>query len=99
MSERTRVKIRMELLSDTILGSGYSIPGAEDIAVCQDENGYPYMKGSSFKGVLRESMENLAFWKELDENGINEMLGTEGWNGEAEARRIHVTSLKLLDPP
>ena len=55
--------VTMELLSDTIFGSGFSIPGGEDIAVCQDENGYPYLKGTTLKGLLRESLENLIAWE------------------------------------
>lgn len=49
MNKRVTLKVNMLLQSDTILGSGYSIPGGEDIAVCQDKKGYPYMKGSVFK--------------------------------------------------
>ena len=48
------VKIKMTLLSDTIFGNGVSIPGGEDISVLTDENGFPYYKGSSLKGVFRE---------------------------------------------
>ena len=48
MDKRIRLKITMTLLSDAIFGSGYSIPGEEDIAVCKDEYGYPYMKGVYF---------------------------------------------------
>lgn len=99
MDKKIRLKIRMLLESDTILGSGYSIPGEEDTSVCKDENGYPYMKGSTFKGLLRESMENLAFWTEMDAGEIEKMTGVEGWNEEAEERRIHLTSLKLENPP
>ena len=50
------IQVTMELLSDTIFGSGYSIPGGEDVAVCRDERGYPYFKGSTLKGLLRESL-------------------------------------------
>lgn len=49
MSRQVELQVRLELLSDTIFGSGHSIPGGEDIAVCQDENGYPYLKGTTFK--------------------------------------------------
>ena len=38
MSRQVELQVRLELLSDTIFGSGHSIPGGEDIAVCQDEN-------------------------------------------------------------
>ena len=33
------IQVTMELLSDAIFGSGYSIPGGEDVAVCRDEGG------------------------------------------------------------
>lgn len=99
MDKRVILKVNMVLLSDTILGSGYSIPGEEDIAVCKDGAGYPYMKGSSFKGLLKESMENLAFWQDMDQDEIKKMTGAEDWNGTSEERRIHVTSLKLENPP
>ena len=99
MDKRIRLKITMALLSDAIFGSGYSIPGEEDIAVCKDEHGYPYMKGSTFKGLLRESMENLALWENRSLREVNEMAGEAGWNGAAEERRIHLTSLKLVDAP
>ena len=62
MSRQVELQVRLELLSDTIFGSGHSIPGGEDIAVCQDENGYPYLKGTTFKGLLRESMHDLLEW-------------------------------------
>ena len=48
------MKIRMELLSDAIFGNGMSIPGGEDISVLKDAQGFPYFKGSTFKGVFRE---------------------------------------------
>lgn len=51
------MKIKMELLSDTIFGNGMSIPGAEDISVLCDEQGFPYYKGGTFKGVFREELE------------------------------------------
>ena len=47
MSGRVTLTVTMELLSDAIFGSGYSIPGGEDVAVCQDEAGYPSLKGSA----------------------------------------------------
>lgn len=40
MNRRITLHVQMRLLSDTILGAGYSIPGGEDIAVCKDQNGY-----------------------------------------------------------
>ena len=48
----------MKLLSDAIFGNGQSIPGAEDIAVQCDSNGFPYYKGGTFKGLFRDEFEN-----------------------------------------
>lgn len=68
------LRVTMELLSDAILGSGFSIPGGEDIAVCRDTNGYPYLKGTTLKGLLRESLENLTDWTGGDMADVEAML-------------------------
>lgn len=99
MNEKTVLKIEMILKSDAIFGSGYSIPGEEDIAVCKDQNGYPYMKGSTFKGLLRESMERMAYWCGMENTEIDKMMGAADWHGEAENRRIQVTSLRMQKKP
>lgn len=101
MSKQIELKVTLELRADTIFGSGFSIPGGEDIAVCQDENGYPYLKGTTFKGLLRESMSNLLDWcGEADaERTLKALLGAEGWLGEAGERRLSFTPLLLENPP
>ena len=90
MSERTTLRVTMELLSDAIPGSGFSIPGGEDIAVCQDAQGYPYINGSALKGLLRESMENWLAWTGADESLADALLGAAGWHGKAGARRVQL---------
>lgn len=96
---RVTLALSMRLLSDAIFGSGFSIPGGEDIAVCQDGAGYPYLKGSTLKGLLRESLENLADWCGAGQNLAEELLGAEGWTGTATGRRVLLTSLTLAEPP
>lgn len=56
------MQIKMELLSDTIFGNGMSVPGAEDISVLHDEYGFPYYKGGTFKGLIREEYERYLGW-------------------------------------
>lgn len=56
------MKVKIELLSDAIFGSGQNIPGGEKIAVRHDAYGFPYISGSSVKGVLKEEMENYFIW-------------------------------------
>ena len=51
-----KLDVSIELLSDTILSSGYSIPGAEDISVYTDEKGYPYIRGTTLKGLFAKEM-------------------------------------------
>ena len=95
MSERVELRVTLELLSDAIFGSGYSIPGGEDIAVVRDEAGYPYIPGTAVKGLLRESMENWAAWTGGDSAVISEILGESGWEGVADCRRLALTPLTL----
>ncbi len=95
MTERSTLQIHMELLSDTIFGSGMSVPGGEDIAVIQDDKGLPYLSGSTLKGLLRESVENWLCWSgEAQETG-NALFGEPGWNGISNDRRIQLTPLTL----
>ena len=56
------MKIRMQLMSDVVFGNGESIPGGEDISILSDENGFPYYKGGTFKGIFREEMGNYLAW-------------------------------------
>ena len=58
--------IQMKLLTDTVFGNGNSIPGGEDIAVLCDDNGFPYYRGSTFKGIFREELLRLLAWKGVD---------------------------------
>ena len=71
------MKIKMTLLSDTIFGNGTSVPGGEDISVLTDEDGFPYYKATSFKGIFREEMENLLDWQGLSEKEAEYMLETK----------------------
>ena len=95
MSERVQLTVTMQLLSDAVFGSGYSIPGGEDIAVMQDESGYPYIPGTTVKGLLRESMEDLLVWTGAAPNALTAIFGEAGWNGVTDDRRAVFTPLTL----
>ena len=99
MSRRVNLPVTLELCSDAVFGSGYSIPGGEDIAVCRDGRGYPYVTGTTWKGLLRESLENLAAWGGADAGDADALLGREGWSGLADGRRLRLTELTLVQPP
>lgn len=76
------MKVAMRLLSDVIFGSGISVPGGEDVAVLQEERGFPYYKGNTFKGVFREEYENylmlLGKSDEEAQNRIQQLFGKPG---------------------
>ncbi|ADU73834.1 CRISPR-associated protein Csx10 [Acetivibrio thermocellus AD2] len=71
-------RIEMELLSEAIFGSGYSIPGSVDLEIVCDEYGIPFMKAKTFKGNLREVMEDAAklLGKGYEEK-VEQLLGKE----------------------
>ena len=81
MSRRITLHVQMKLLSDTILGAGFSIPGGEDIAVRRDPDGHPYLEGSTLKGLLRESLENWTVWTGGSEADVEEPIGASSSRG------------------
>lgn len=91
-----KFKIRMKLLSDTIFGNGISVPGGEDISILHDENGFPYYKGGTLKGVFREELENyLRLTGEKDpEQKMAELLGAPG-DFEESGARIYFSDLEI----
>lgn len=97
-SDRCELVLRMTLLSDTIFGNGMSVPGEEDISLLTDLQGFPYYKGSTFKGVFREEMERLLEWEREDSSLIGILFG-EGKPGydipEVERRRLIFSDFKL----
>ena len=77
------MKIKMCLLSDMIFGSGLSLPGGVDILIQTDEHGFPFYKGSTFKGVFREALEQYLAWTDPDdkkksEKTLKTLLGIGG---------------------
>ena len=91
------MKIRMELLSDTIFGNGKSVPGGEDISVLCDEMGFPYYKGGTFKGIFREELEQYIIWTKGEENLISQLLGEEGNSDPDDSRQIVFSDFHLSD--
>lgn len=93
------IQVTMELLSDAIFGSGYSVPGGEDVAVCRDERGYPYFKGSTLKGLLPGEPGEPGGLDRAGHRGRGRHAGPVRWDGTEEARRVHFTALTLEQPP
>lgn len=93
------MKIKMTLMADTIPGNGESVPGGEDISVLHDENGFPYYKGGTLKGIFREELTNYLAWTggtEEDFNELNVLLGRSGAD-EDNARKLRFSDLTLSE--
>lgn len=67
------MRIRMELLSDALAGSGEAFAGTVDKDIAFDERGLPFIPAKRIRGVLRESMKELEFLG-LAEPGTSEAL-------------------------
>lgn len=71
-------KISIQLNSETIIGSGISIPGSVDNDIVYSDHGLPIIKGRTLKGNLREALEKLIALVDEPENLSGVFFGTEG---------------------
>jgi hypothetical protein len=53
--------IHLDLLSDTIFGSGEGLAGLVDVEVQHDEFGFPVLNGRTLRGLLVEECANLLY--------------------------------------
>lgn len=87
-----QLEIQMHLLSDAIFGNGLSMPGGEDICVQTDSDGFPYLKGSTLKGIFREELINYLNWMQMPEKGIADtvqiLLGSAGLYEDNERKLV-----------
>lgn len=90
--------VTMYLQSDTIFGSGYSIPGGEDIAVKIDRSGTPYLAGETVKGLAREAMANWLDWTGTTNPTVGDFFGeTDNWHASTSNRQVFVSPLLLRE--
>ena len=96
-----KMKIKMKLLSDIVFGSGMSVPGGENIAVLCDEYGFPYYKGSTFKGVFREEMARYLGWSmgspEKVEKKLHSLFGQSGDDGSGNFEKLVFSEFVLSE--
>lgn len=96
--------IEMTLQSDAVFGNGLSMPGGEDIATQMDDQGFPYLKGNTLKGLFREELINLLAWKnakpeqekqeEIDRI-VCTLMGEGGSEQIDESRKVRFSDLTL----
>ena len=91
------MKIQMKLLSDTIFGNGRSLPGEEDISVLADENGFPYYKGGTFKGIFREELSQYLALTGGDESTLTRLLGYPGDDESESSKKLVFSDFVISD--
>lgn len=75
-------KIKLKLISDTMFGSGESLPGVYDSDILSDKYGIPYMKAKTFKGHVREKMEELTLLMKENNELVDNLLGAKDVNND-----------------
>lgn len=81
--ETGKLQIEIKLLSETIFGSGETVSNSVDIEVLHNELGIPYMKGKTFKGKLREEVEEATKLLQIStgknfKTEVDALFGQEG---------------------
>ncbi len=88
--------IKVDLLTDTLLGSGQSVPGIIDTDVKYDEYGIPYMEAKTLKGHIGEQMRWLVqIVPEMKGVHVDELLGSSDQDGDKKSGKLHFSVLKL----
>lgn len=54
-------RIKVTLKSATTFGRGDGVPGLVDREIEHDNDGFPFLRGKTLKGLLAESAENMVF--------------------------------------
>lgn len=91
-------KLRIELLSDTMMGSGMAVPGIIDSDIRYDEYGLPYMNAKTLKGHIREQMELLqAYDAEYATIDIGALLGSDDKAAEKKLGKLRFSKVCLSE--
>lgn len=96
---RKQLKVKIQLLSDAIFGSGKSVPGGEHITITCDEQGFPYYPASAFKGILKSELENYLSWCGIEkkEQEIMAIFGRPHTMIPDSDRGIKVSDFKITE--
>ncbi len=70
------IKYQIEFFSDWHCGSGLGAGADVDALVVKDANGLPYIPGKTIKGLVRQALEEIIFFKGLDlQKKVNDNFG------------------------
>lgn len=96
-----KATIKMKLLSDTVFGSGNSVPGGEDLISLTDAEGFPYFRAGTFKGIFREELENYCGCCGMNESEtrdvIENLLGKPGDDTIRNSSKLHFSDFQISE--
>ena len=91
-------KLIMTTLSDTMLGSGESVPGIIDSDSRFDEYGLPYMHAKTLKGHLREQMKHILNWTgSRFQVNIDTLMGSSDSASEKMPGKLKFSDVRLSE--
>ncbi len=93
-------KMEIRTVTETMLGSGESLPGIVDNDIRYDDMGIPYMNAKTLKGHLREQMEMIIHVSGDKYSSINiaGLLGSADEDSEKELARLHFSKVGPSEP-
>lgn len=99
----TPTKIRIKLKSAATFARGDGVAGLVDREIEHDDNGFPFMRGKTLKGLLAESAENILFALKVEEKDSknpwrqakNNLFGLPGRGDENERGILHIGDAQL----
>ena len=75
----TKIKYKIEMLSDWHVGSGLDGGAEADLLVLKDDNNLPYIPGKTIKGLLKDSLLDISELKDNEDllQKIDSLFGKE----------------------
>lgn len=70
-----KINYKIELLSEWHIGSGLDAGPVADAIVLKDEDNLPYIPGKTIKGLLRDSLQEMAEVGRIKQDIINKIFG------------------------
>ena len=101
----TPTKIRIKLKSASTFGRGDGVAGLVDREIEHDEDGFPFLRGKTLKGLLAESAENVLYALQVTEEdktnpwraAKNKLFGLPGRGDQGERGILHIGDAQLAE--
>jgi len=93
-----KIKYKIEMLSDWHVGSGLDSGADADVLVLKDENNLPYIPGKTIKGLLKDSLLDIAELKHQDIGSkIDDLFGKVNSDNSTETGKLFFSNAELSE--